>query len=276
MKLFETITAAIKDFTEYGFDDLDRLERWVKAIRDAAVSSLVPEKSLEDVLKRTLDNIYKSQVEGGKLLRSHTGVARFTVDRLKPTLRAELDRRMAISRGLIKLNREQAIEQTVQRFSGWASSIPAGGSRAVEVKPVKDEIRKSFTSLPFKERRVIIDQGAKFVATLNDVIATDGEALAVIWHSRWRSPGYQFREDHKERDLKVYMIRGNWAIKEGLAKVGDMGYYDEITAVGEEVFCGCTAQYLYSLGDLPDQMLTLKGREDLAAAREKIKSMKRG
>lgn len=271
---FETVSAAIRDFEENGFDSVERLSYWTDKIRQAAVESLVPEYVLDDTLKKTLSGIYRRMVDDGQILKTHLGVSRFTVDRLKPRLRTELDRRMMVSRSLIKLNREQMVEKTVQRFAGWASSVPAGGSRAVEVKDVKDNIRKALTSLPFEERRCVIDQSAKFVSALNDVIATDGGAIAGRWHSQWRRRGYAYRVDHKERDQKVYAIRGNWALQKGLMKPGQDGYTDQITKPAEEVYCGCSYQFLYNLRDLPESMVTARGRESLTEARAKIAAMR--
>lgn len=271
---FETVTAAIKEFEEFGFDSVERLAYWTDRIRRAAIESLTPEHILEDTLKQTLSSIYKRMIDDGQIIKTHIGVSRFTVDRLKPKLRAELDRRMMVSRSLIKLHREQMIEKTAQRFAGWASSVPAGGSRAVEVKDVKDNIRKALTSLPFEERRCIIDQSAKFVGALNDVIATDGGAIAGRWHSQWRRRGYSYREDHKERDQKVYAIRGNWALEKGLMKAGPDGCTDQITKPAEEVYCGCSYQFLYNLRDLPESMVTARGRESLTEARAKIAAMR--
>lgn len=57
-------------------------------------------------------------------------------------------------------------------------------------------------------------------------------------------------------------------------KVGDAGYYDQVTAVGQEVFCSCYAQYLYNLRELPESMITVKGKLSLEEARAKIKSMR--
>jgi hypothetical protein len=271
---FETVTAAIKDFEENGFDSVERLAFWADKIRRAAIESLTPEHVLEDTLKQTLSGIYKRMIDDGQIIKTHVGISRFTVDRLKPKLRTELDRRMMVSRNLIKLNREAMIEKTTQRFAGWASSVPAGGSRAVEVKDVKGNIRKALTSLPFEERRCIIDQSAKFISALNDVIATDGGAIAGRWHSQWRRRGYSYRVDHKERDQKVYAIRGNWALEKGLMKAGPDGYTDQITKPAEEVYCGCSYQFVYNLRDLPESMVTARGRESLTEARAKIAAMR--
>ncbi|KWN80860.1 hypothetical protein WM24_23795 [Burkholderia ubonensis] len=271
---YQTITEAIREFEENGFDSTERLAYWVDRIRRAAAETLTPESVLNEELNRTLGGIYKRLIDDGQIIKNHQGVARFTVERLKPQLRTELDRRLMVSRNLIKLNRQQMLEKTVQRFAGWASSVPAGGSRAVDVKDVKENIRKALTSLPFEERRCVIDQSHKFTASLNEIIATDGGAIAMRWNSRWRSPGYSYRQDHKERDQKVYLLRSSWAKDKGLVKPGPAGYYDDITSVGEEVYCSCWATWLYSLRDLPEDMLTAAGKKSLEEARAKIAAMR--
>jgi hypothetical protein len=271
---YTVVSEAIRHFEEHGFQSADDLQIWIERIRKAAIDSLTPERVLNETLSRTLGGIYKKLIDDGQILKTHRGAGKFTIERLKPKLRTELDRRLMVSRNLIKLNREQSIEKTIQRFAGWASSVPAGGSRAVDVKDTKDNIRKALTSLPFEERRVAIDQSHKFAAALNEIVAVDGGAIAMRWNSRWRSPGYQYREDHKERDQKIYLLRSSWAKEKGLVKPGPAGYYDDITKVGEEVYCSCFATWLYHLRDLPDDMLTQKGKDELAAARAKIAAMR--
>jgi hypothetical protein len=38
------------------------------------------------------------------------------------------------------------------------------------------------------------------------------------------------------------------------------GYTDEMSTPGEEVYCRCAYVYIYSLRKLPDEMLTIKGK----------------
>ena len=273
MTFFEEITEAIREFEEKGFKSVEQLQYWLDRIRKAAINALVPESVLESELNKALGGIYKRLVTDGMIIKAHPGIPRFTVDKLRPSLHAELERRMMASRNLIKLNRQDAVEKAVQRFSGWATSVPDGGSRSVDVKEVKDHVRKSLSQLPFVERRVIIDQGHKFTSNLNEIIAVDSGAIAVIWNSQWRRKGYDYREDHKERDQKVYLLRDNWAQQKGLVKVGRGGYYDQVTGFGVEVFCSCFGQYLYSLSKLPDDMLTIAGKAALADARKKIEAL---
>lgn len=272
---FQAITEAVREFQEQGFDSAERLAYWIDRIRRAADNSLTPLPVLERALRDGLSKIYKRLIEDGKIIQAHPEISRFTLDRVNLKLRAELDRRMMVSRNLIKLNREQMIEKTVQRFAGWASSVPVGGSDAIVVKETKEHIRQALTSMPFTERRLHIDQGHKFTAALNDILATEGGAIAMRWNSQWRRPGYHYRKDHKERDGKIYLFRNSWARDKGLVKPGPAGFYDDITKVGEEVYCSCFATYIYTMSRLPDDMLTAKGKETRLAAREKLAAMTR-
>ena len=263
---FSEITQAVNHFRQYGFTSQTELDDWVARIRRSALLQLKTPAQTEAMLKQALVAKYESLVVRGGVLRNMPEVGRVTIDRVKPKLRAELDRRIMVSANLIKLNRQKAIDTTLQRFQGWATSVPAGGSRAVDVKEEKDDVRKALGQMDFIERRVVIDQTHKLAATINDVVAVDAGALAVEWHSPWRRPGYDYRKDHKERDLKVYAIRGNWALEQGKMKAGPAGYYDEITHVGEEVFCSCTAKYIFALRKLPPDMLTKAGLYALPAS----------
>ena len=274
-KSFQDVLAeAIADIVENGFDSQERIDRWMRALRIAAERTTVSATSIEDLMRESLAAIYRRMVEQGEVFRTVPGVERYRLEMIKPKLRAELDRRIAASAGLIKLNRAEAIETTLRRFSGWSTSIPPGGVSAETRSKVKKNVRKSLAQLPFEERRVLIDQGHKLVATISEITATDGGAIAGMWRSNWRQPGYNYREDHRDRDEKIYLVRGSWAHKAGYVKPGPVGYTDDITAPAQEPFCRCRWKWLFNLRDLPEDMLTAKGRAALASVqgREEVRS----
>lgn len=264
---YDVLTQAINEIAEHGYDSPERIAYWQDQLRRAAERTMRPQHTIAKMLRDALDGIYRKLVEKQGALRFHPGVARFTLERLRPQLRGELDRRILASADLIRLNRKNAIEKTLQRFAGWSTSIPKGGSSQVNRAETKRRIRKSMRGLPFEERRVLIDQGHKLTAAISQTIAQGGGAIAGTWRSNFRQPGYDYRPDHKERDGEVYALRGNWAMDGGLMKAGPAGYYDQITAVGEEPFCRCYMIWIYNLRDLPDDMLTVKGRRELEAVR---------
>lgn len=274
-----TLDQAVEDMLAHGFDSVERVEMWTRRLREAARRALISPELLDEMLKERLASIYRRMVERDGILKFNPGVERFTYQRIKPKLRAELDRRIMASANLIRLNRDEAIEKTLRRFQGWSTSLPRGGVSAETRAEVKANVRKSMRSLPFEERRVLIDQGHKLVASINDVIAVDGGAIAAKWRSNWRQPGYDYREDHRERDDRIYLIRDSWAARAGLVKPArGVGHSDDVTQPGQEPFCRCYFVYLYNLADLPADMLTAKGKAALSSAegREEVRAARTG
>ena len=232
--LFDVALAqAVEEISEHGFDSTARLEALINKLRQAAVASLIPESQVQERLTRSLQSLYNKYVNRRQLLKLHEGVSQFTIERVAPRLRADLDRRILASASLIKRNREDAVAQTIKRFEGWSTSVPPGGSKAIDKTKTKYEIGKSLKQLAFEERRVLIDQGQKFVAGLSDTLAVGGGAIAGIWRSRYRQAGYNYREDHKELDGQVFVVRGNWALERGLIKLAGAQYMDQIEKPAE-------------------------------------------
>lgn len=267
---FEILTAAVADFAENGYQNERQLDEWMEAIRLAAQRDMVPPHVVEQETREHLGAIYKRLVERDGILKT-VPMDRYTWARLKPTLRDELSKRITASAQLIKLNRDEAIANTLRRFAGWATSIPEGGSPEVARNPAKSDIRKALARTPFEIRRCQTDQGTKLAASLNDVVAREAGAIACRWHHHYvRYP----RKDHVERDGRVYLIKDSWAHRQGLVKPGSAGYYDDITKAGEEISCRCTVNFLLHLRNLPPDMITEKGREALTDARAKINALR--
>lgn len=269
---YDILNQAIDDLQEHGFDSMERVAFWQERLRRAAQAAATPDERMTEFLQSGFRQLYKSLIDNKEILKRNPGIGRFTLEKVKPALRAELNRRLAASANLVRLNREKVISQLEQRWSGWATSIPAGGSDQVKRKEVKAGIKKGLASLPFEERRVLTDQGHKMVSSLNEILAKDGGAIAAIWHSHYHQINYDYREPHKEREIKSkkkpYVVRGNWALEAGLMKLDGAEYTDSITQPAEEIFCRCYWQFLYNLHDLPDSMITVKGKASIKAAAE--------
>ncbi len=256
-----TLREAIREFAEHGYDSKARLDYWLDRIRAAAGYYLPPEQESKRKMEHALASIYEKLFRKEKLKTQHQGVTRFDLASIPETFRPILQRRILAATDLIKLNRTKAVETTLSRFSGWASSVPAGGSRSLETQETVAHIAKPLRSQTYEERRLAIDQGHKLSASINQTLAESGGAIAVIWNDHGViDKRYHARPDHLERSGKIYTLRDNWAQKAGLMKPGPAGYLDEVTMFGEEPFCRCWGTYLYNLQDLPDDMLTQKGK----------------
>jgi hypothetical protein len=254
----EVLRAAISDIEEHGFDSPDRVNKWIEELGRAAGEggAITAEQ-----LKRSLGAIYRREVDLGGLSR-RLKMPSWRVNQLAPKLRLELDRKILAASELIRLNRDEMMAKTIRRFSGWVTSIPAGGSEAVDRKDVADNAKRALKALPYEERRVMIDQAAKFKSSLDRITATDSGAIAGMWRI-FNGSGYANRPDHKERENQIYLIRDSWAIKNGLLKTAGAMFTDEITQPGEEVYCQCRYKYIFNLRDLSDELLTAKGRESI-------------
>ncbi|WP_244565271.1 hypothetical protein [Escherichia coli] len=145
------------------------------------------------------------------------------------------------------------------------TSIPPDGVSEIDRWEVKSGFHKSVKDMDFISRRVAIDQGHKLASNVKYLLAVQSGAIALRWHSNWRRPGYKYRQDHKERDEKIYLLRNSWALEQGLIKPV-YGFYDEITAAGEEVYCSCDALPIYAPQKLPDEFLTEKGKREFNRA----------
>lgn len=267
--LFQVINAAIDELSRTGYDNVERVAYWSEQIRIAAEQSTKSVPQMMQMLREALEGVYKRLVERGGVIQRAPGVSRFTIQKVAPELRAELNRRIMASASLIKLNRDEAIDKTIRRFQGWATSLPPGGSAEPDKQKAKKDVKKSVAGLPFQERRVLIDQGHKLGAAITATVAQGGGAIAAIWHSNFRQAGYDYRPDHKHRDGEVYLLRDSWARTEGLVKTGAAGYSDAITQPAEEPYCRCRFEYLFHLRQLPDDMMTKKGHQKLEAVRIK-------
>lgn len=270
----QVLTAAMDEFTERGYQSVEQMAWWSDQLRRAAERSMKSMADVEQMVREAMTNVWRKQVENEGVLKTNPGVSRYTVEKLKPELRKELDKRIQASLDLIKVNRPQAVEKTIQRFQGWATSIPAGGSEALKRGEERAHLKKALASQSYDARRVTIDQSLKLASAINNTVAIGGGAIACIWQSHKYQENYRGRPDHNARDGKIYLLRSSWAMAKGYVKLGGHKYSDEITQAGEEINCRCKQVWLYSLRDLPPEMVTERGRAALEEARAKIAAMR--
>lgn len=256
------LSAAVKNLIANGFDD-ERVKTWSARLLGALSRTLLPVSFLRARLRMALSRELERVLTPAQIARRHRGVSRFTLKELAPQMQRELTQRIAASADLITLNREASIRRTLQRFQGWASAIPLGGTTRLSVSKETQLLRRHFASLPFEERRVIIDQGHKLVSSVNSIIAENGGAITARWHSHWRELNYDYRPAHKTHDGQLFVLRDNWALKAGLMKLAGRPYTDQLEQPAELPFCRCYYEYVYKLASLPEEMLTVKGRRYL-------------
>jgi hypothetical protein len=269
----EVLKSAMDDVERRGFLSIEQVKEWERRLAEALRRSFTPDAVMKTMVDRALVRLYEQMVDQAKILKFHPGVPVFTLERIKPHLRPELDKRIALSLNLIRLNKESVVSKMQQRFSGWASSVPAGGSEHSKAREARDTLKKGLSGLKFEERRVLTDQGHKLVSSINSVLAQQGNAIAAIWHSHAHQAGYDYREEHKEREIeslrRPFLVRDSWALKDGLIRTTGARYTDGMTQPAEEPFCRCYYRYLYNIRQMPRDMLTDAGLAFLENAARK-------
>ena len=259
------LLAAIEHFATAGYSSEAELQEWILRLHRALDLELLGDERTKALISQALTSVYQREVRSG-IQRRVPGVSRYTLDRVAPALRAELDRRIFAGVDLIRLNRQAATQQTLARFSGWVSSVPRGGS-SVDRRAVASDVGKSVARVKFEARRVAIDQSAKLSAAVSHVVAMGEGAIAAIWHDRGEDDhGYDARPEHLKRSGTLFLVRDSWALNDGLIAKRGVQYTDEVEQAAELPYCACWWEYVVSPRALPDALLTAKGREWLRSA----------
>jgi hypothetical protein len=253
---------ALRYFAERGYRSESDLMDWLLRLRVSLEKELPTDRFFKAQLSAALGRVFAREVSTG-IIKRVPGITRYTLDRVAPSLRAELDRRIYASVDLIKLNKAAATQKTLQRFSGWVSSVPVHGTPATNFREITREIIKPVATIKFEARRVAIDQGHKLSAAVSHVVAQGAGAIACIWHDRGEQDhNYQARPIHLARSGKLFLMRSSWAMDEGLIAKRGVEYYDDLPDPAAQLpFCSCYVTWSTSPRDLPETLLTARGRE---------------
>lgn len=253
------LSDAIRDVADRGYTDAEEIDLWLERLRRAADAKLPRDPEIAARIRADFGRIYARLLRSRKLQERVPGVGAYTIAMVHLDLRAELDRRILAAADLIKLHRREAVEKTLQRFSGWATSIPPGGEGEIDKRSMRRDIGKSVAQFGFERRRVAIDQAAKLSANVSDIVAVGNGAIAAEWRHIHQA-GYDGRPEHVARDGRVFAIRDSWAWTQGLIK-HSWPTTDSIDRPAELPFCQCSFRYVSSLRRIPDEMLTKKGQD---------------
>jgi hypothetical protein len=261
LKFRRLLEEGVRKFAEGGYTSEAEVQEWIVRLHATLERELPSDDQSRAQLKRILESIYAREVGGG-LARKIPGLSRYTLDRVSPQLRAELDRRIFAAADLIRLNKRQAVEKTLQRFAGWVSSVPPAGAINYSARSVATDIGKSIAQLKFERRRVAIDQGHKLIAAVAHVVAGGQGAIAAVWHDRGEHDhGYDARPEHLKRSGTLFLVRDSWAAEEGLLrKPPGAKYTDDFEQPAELPYCSCYYEYVTTPDRLPREFLSGRGR----------------
>jgi len=261
-KFDEVLKEAVAHFSDKGYTSDSDLKIWIARLTSAMDEALEPTHVANQKMRIALSGVYEKMVTRGGAIKYHEGIKKGTVERLSGRARLELNKRIFVANEVISNRRLELKAKMLASFSGWISSIPNESViSAAERRDIELTIKAPVKQYGMSVRNVQIDQSTKLTAAINRVVADDGGAIAVEWHSDWQRAGYNYRPSHKARDRKVYMLPNTWAVKEGLVKPGANGVYGkDITEAAEEPNCQCHVIFIYNIKRLPEDMLTSAGK----------------
>lgn len=209
----------------------------------------------------------------------HKGITKTSLNDLKPKFRKEIEDRVKISFNLMKNQEEELKQKIASRFINWVT---------IDSKDVRGNTTSKQSLLNFLDfakengiaedhaKFILKDQTRKMIASLDDLVAKENNAIGGIWHNRGdrRVVGnpsgiYPHAEskahgDHWEREGKFYIFKDSWAYQKGYIK-GELYENLEDGGVGVAIGCRCRLEFIYDLRDVPYENLTKRGREFISA-----------
>lgn len=210
---------------------------------------------------------------------NHKGVTKSSINDLKPKFRKELEDRVKISFNLMKNQEDELKQKIASRFINWVS---------IDSKEVRGNTTSKQSLLNFLDftkengiaenhaKFILQDQTRKMIASFDDLIARENNAIGGIWHNRgdrrvvgnpqgiYPNSETKAHGDHWEREGKFYVFKDSWAYKKGYIK-GELYENLEDGGVGVAIGCRCRLEFIYDLRDCPYENLTKKGREFISA-----------
>jgi hypothetical protein len=168
-----------------------------------------------------------------------------------------------------KLYLDEQLSEFNDLLWNFLKQVPIGGTKNKSTRSKIAELKKVFRHLTKWTQLFYTYKAMSLPAEIEYIFILEGGPLVAFWHySQLDEQGeYKKSYNHKERDGRVYAVRGNWAIDKGLMKAEPYGYIDEISRPNQEIGCMCHLQWVYGIRSLPDDMVTEKGRSGLEHAR---------
>lgn len=233
-----TTTSRLSDFFEHylnsaPYSDISFFIGSLKTILEKEYGyDFITKKESRDYLGRQLNKLIRSSDRRHKGIGNHGIISEIYL----PLLLKRLD----YATSLIKLRKEEQINNQLAKFVGWASGIPVKET----ARDLIADINKSKQQVKFERRRVDIDQSHKMASSIDDAIAEQYGAIARKWRHVIPHSGYDSRKEHLERNHKVYAIKGK---SEDLGN----GFWEDLPDFPAELpFCRCWAESIYTERDL--------------------------
>lgn len=156
---------------------------------------------------------------------------------------------------------------------------------STKIAEIKKEIRylAKWNRLVYTWHTATFSSEVEYIFTLG-VDPVNGPIGAIWHHSPLDEQGdYRNTYDHKTRDGAVYFVENSWAMQRGFVAADAERLLSSIDLPKRAMGCMCSLQWVFSLGNVPPELLTCAGRaelarmensvEDIVTKKEKIKEL---
>lgn len=281
-ELAENINEAINELLKKGHSSTltNSLRNNLESVLDeAAPKSIYAIEKLKRVNQELLDKVIKHKglpvvsifSENGENSQSVQGVGIKDFDNFEPEIRLLFDECVKDIEVSASFFRRQELDAALNVFTNWAESIPIGGTKDKSFRNQAREVRLYLKAFQKWDSYYFIAKNGNFISKLKHLAAKSNGAIAASW-CFYKGNGciYSEHEDHNE---EFFLIRNSWAIQQKLiASSNTTRYTDELTTPRSDG-CTCSYRYIFSLSNLPNVILTSKGKQfiiDTKNNREKI------
>ncbi len=283
-KIMMTLDKIIDGYI-YNTDKLDKpVPQYILNKMDREINEITKQPYYQKFLLR-LKNQYaavlkKNYIKYYRKERDKLVLTPLQIKDLDKTVLRELERRQKMCFDLIKDKQQKNIDEIKRRILGWSTEIQTKTKGDEFAKGFKESIDMPKISTEFTKHEAFIlrDQNAKMLSNIDYITHTKEGAIGFFWKTREDKrvvgnptglypKGNAMHNNHYIREGKFFMIRDNWAQKQGLVKkISDVMYVDEIPdgIPANGINCRCVAMYVLEVEDVPTEILTNKGREYVA------------
>lgn len=160
-------------------------------------------------------------------------------------------------------------------LNDFLEKIPIGGTKDKKIKSHIALIKKELRQIVRWEKQFYVYKASAFLAEVKYIFSLQEGPIAAVWRYSWLDEQGEYRKnyDHKILNGKIYAVRDNWAMKEGLMISSEKEFVGDIVRPAQEVGCMCNLQWIYNLRQLPNEMMTQKGRSELERVRTIVENL---
>lgn len=238
-------------------------------------------RNINAVIPATLNKGYIWYKDKG-FTKNNKGLRGWRLEKVKKALREALKTRIRYSLNLIKTQNESTMAKLRNRFLDWVEVESGSGKKESIQKTMK--VAETLKKKDKHMKMILRDQSRKMIGNFDNIVALEYGAIGFFWKTRrdnrvvgnpagkYPGVGTSKHQDHYDRENKFYFYHNTWVIKNRYVATKAKNFYwadFEDGLPGQPINCRCFAYNIYSLDDIPRELLSKKGLAYLEKQRSK-------